>query len=101
MQWVEGTCSHNLFEFKVYQFCWLDRSKLTWTKNGFSKLILTKIGSSKITKGVVGEGGGGDLDHKTPFFIELSIKYFGIKPRLEGWSRALKFLLYVRKGVIF
>ena len=50
-----------------------------------------------------GEGGGGDLDHKTPFFIEveLSIKYFGVKPRLEGGSSELKFLLYVRKRVIF
>ena len=33
--------------------------------------------------------------------VELSIKYFGIKPRLDGGSSALKFLLHVRKGVIF
>ena len=47
--------------------------------------------------------GGGDLDHKTPFIIdvELNIKYSGIKPRLEGQSSVLKYLLYVRKGVIF
>lgn len=48
-------------------------------------------------------GGGGDLDHKIVFFIEveLSIKHFGIKPRLEGGSSALKLLLHVRKAVIF
>ena len=33
--------------------------------------------------------------------VELSIKYLGIKPRLDGGSSALKFLLHVRKGVIF
>ena len=62
---------------------------------------LAKIGYSKITKRVV--GGGGDLNHKTPFVIEVefSIKYFGVKPRSEGGRTALKFLLYVRKGVIF
>ena len=51
----------------------------------------------------MGRGGGGDLYHKSPFFIdvELSIKYFDIKRRLEGGSKALKFLLYIRKGVIF
>ena len=48
-------------------------------------------------------GGGGDLNHKTPFVteVEFSIKYFGVKPRSEGGRTALKFLLYVRKGVIF
>ena len=50
-----------------------------------------------------GGGGRGDLDHKTPFFIEaeLSIKYFVIKPRLEGGNSVLKFLFFVRKRVIF
>ena len=48
-------------------------------------------------------GGERDLDHKTPFFIdvELSIKYFGIKPRLEGEGSVLKYLLYMRKGLVF
>ena len=100
---MEGSCSHNFFKFRIISVLLTRHYKLTWTKNGFFKLILTKTGSSKIIKGVVGDGGGGDLYHKTSFFIEieLNIKYFDIKPRLEGGSNALKFLLYIRKGVIF
>ena len=100
-KWVESTCSHNCLNTEVWQFWWLYHSKLTWTKSGFSKLILTKIGSSKITKGLV--VGGGDLDYKTSLFIDvgLSIKYFCIRPRLEGGNKALKPLSYVRKEVIF